>query len=96
MRFLNKHSEWIVFSIGLLLLGTMNPENSGISLCFFDFIGIEFCPGEGLGRSISYTMKGDFSSALNAHLAGPAAVGILLSRIIHVCRNLYQQSKITK
>lgn len=95
MRFIHKHLEWIAFSAGLILLGFMSPENIGISFCFFEFIGIEFCPGEGLGHSISYTFRGEFSSALEAHLAGPAAVIILSFRIIYVWHNLYNQSKIT-
>lgn len=95
MRFLNRHLEWIVFGAGLILLGLMSPENAGVSFCFFDFIGIDFCPGEGLGHSISYTFRGDFSSAIKAHFAGPATVIILSSRIIYVWRNLYNQSKLT-
>lgn len=95
MRFIHKHLEWVVFACGLILLGFMSPENTGISFCFFDFIGIEFCPGEGLGHSISYTFRGDFSSAMEAHLAGPAAIIILSARIMYIWRNLYNQSKLT-
>jgi hypothetical protein len=95
MKFVHKHLEWIVFSVGLILLGTMNPEVSGTSFCVFDLLGFSFCPGEGLGHSIAYTFRGDFSSAFHAHLAGPAAVVILLLRILYIWKNLYHQSKLT-
>ncbi len=95
MRFIRKHLEWIVFSTGLILLGIMSPENAGSSFCFFEFIGIDFCPGEGLGHSIAYSFRGDLSSAMEAHIAGPAAIIILSSRIVYVWRNLYNQSKLT-
>ncbi|MEX0843662.1 MAG: DUF2752 domain-containing protein [Balneolaceae bacterium] len=93
MRFINKHLEWVVFSIGLILLGIMNPENFGTSLCLFEFAGIDFCPGEGLGHSIAYTFRGDFSSAMKANMAGPAAILILSLRILHIWQTLYNQSK---
>lgn len=93
MKFLQKHLEWISFSVGLILLGLMNPMDAGTTFCLFDLVGIGFCPGEGLGHSIAYTFRGDLSSAMNAHLAGPLAVIILSSRIFYLWRRLYNQSK---
>jgi|AntRauTorcE11898_2_1112593.scaffolds.fasta_scaffold46642_2 hypothetical protein len=95
MRFIRKHLEWMVFGIGILLLGLMSPENTGTSFCFFEWIGIGFCPGEGLGHSISYTFRGNFTAAIQAHFAGPFAVAILGSRVIYIWRKLYQDSKLT-
>lgn len=96
MRFIKKHLEWFVFSTGLILLAGMSPEDAGTSLCFFEWVGIDFCPGEGLGHSISYTFRGDFKSAFQAHLAGPAAVLILTGRIIYIWQHLFKESKLTK
>lgn len=84
-----------MFSAGLVLLALMSPENAGTSLCFFDWVGIDFCPGKGLGHSISYTFRGDFGAAFQAHLAGPASVIILSGRIIYLWKELYQESKLT-
>lgn len=95
MCFIRKHLEWFVFSAGLVLLALMSPENTGTSLCFFDWIGIDYCPGEGLGHSVSYTFRGNFEAALQAHFAGPAAVFILSGRIIYIWKELYQESKLT-
>jgi hypothetical protein len=95
MRFIKKHLEWTVFGMGIVLLGLMNPENTGISFCFFEWIGVSFCPGEGLGHSIAYTFRGDFSAAMQAHFAGPFAVLILSSRIIYIWRGFFEDSKLT-
>lgn len=95
MRLIKKHLEWMVFSAGLLLLAFMNPENAGTSLCFFEWVGINFCPGEGLGHSITHTFRGDISKAFQAHMAGPAAVFILSGRVIYIWKELYQETKLT-
>ncbi|MFN1833832.1 DUF2752 domain-containing protein [Balneola sp. MJW-20] len=62
----------------------MDPEISGRSLCLFENIGISFCPGHGLGHSISYTLDGNFKEAFQAHFFGPAAVLILSFRIVYL------------
>lgn len=92
MNFIHKHLEWSVFLVGLILLAMMSPENNGHTWCLFEYAGIGFCPGEGLGHSIAYTFRGDLSSAINAHFAGPAAVLILSFRIIHILKNNFKNS----
>lgn len=80
-----KYFEICAFSAGLLFLALMNPETtSGSSLCLFDQIGIPFCPGEGLGHSISYFLRGQFSNSLQSHILGPFATLIIGGRILHL------------
>lgn len=62
-------------------MGLMNPYDQGVSLCLFDLLGFSFCPGEGLGHSISFLMRGDIHSSFEANLMGPIAVGVLVARI---------------
>lgn len=88
MNQIHRHSEWVIFGAGLLLLGLMNPDSVGTSLCMFDLIGLEYCPGEGLGHSISYTFRGDFTAALESHLAGPLAVVVLGLRILYIWKEM--------
>lgn len=77
--------EVFAFCIGLLLLALMNPEtNNGISLCMFDQLGVPWCPGEGLGHSISYLFRGEVSNAMEANILGPFAIIILGGRITHL------------
>lgn len=83
--FFRKYFEVLAFSAGLLLLALMNPEgNHSISFCLFDLIGIPYCPGEGLGHSISYFFRGHISSSLEANLLGPLAIFIIGRRIFHL------------
>lgn len=89
MVMIKKHIEWVAFSVGLIALAFMNPEiNSGISFCLFEWAGIDFCPGKGLGHSIAYTFRGEFANAFNAHYMGPFAVFILSLRILHIWSSL--------
>lgn len=90
--FMKYHFEWIVFLAGLLLIGMMNPYiDNGSTLCLLDAAGFPFCPGEGLGHSIAFTFRGDFSNALTAHPFGPAAILIMSGRICYLWKRAFQQ-----
>jgi len=81
-HFFARHFEWAAMATALVLMALMNPYiDNGSSWCFFEMIGIPFCPGEGLGHSIAFTFRGDWSNALQANVAGPFAIIILVSRI---------------
>lgn len=80
---LKLHSEWSILLIGLILLAFMDPTRHSFSLCLFDVAGI-FCPGEGLGRSISYIFRGMWSEAWTAHPAGFLALPVLSIRILQL------------
>ena len=94
MKFLNRHLEWMVFFSGLILLATMDPTITGTSFCFFDFIGISFCPGEGLGHSIAYFFSGNLKSSFQANFMGPIAVLVLSARIITIWKDLLTKEKL--
>ena len=59
MKRIKPHIEWMVFLTGLILMATMDPTIQSTSICFFDFIGIGFCPGDGLGHSIAWFFRGE-------------------------------------
>lgn len=87
-----KYFEVLAFGTGLILLALMNPEAvNGPSLCLFDQLGISFCPGDGLGHSISYTFRGEVHNALEANILGPFALVILSGRIFYL---LFKNRKI--
>lgn len=88
-RIFNTHFEWVALTLGLLLMAALDPYNTGgESWCLFELLHIPYCPGEGLGHSIAFTVRGDFTEALEANFMGPAAIVILMARIG------YLQSKI--
>ena len=89
MKKIRPHIEWVAFITGLVLMATMDPLSTGSSLCFFEFIGIDFCPGEGLGHSIAWLFRGEFNNAVNANLFGIPAVLILSLRILQIWKDLF-------
>ncbi len=72
---------WLIALLGLALL---NPENSHWTLCPLANMGFDFCPGCGLGRSVSHILHGEWIESWNAHPLGFLAVIILVHRIFRL------------
>ncbi|KAF0153136.1 MAG: hypothetical protein FD143_576 [Ignavibacteria bacterium] len=88
--------EWEAFlwSAGLLYLFFINPyETSHSTLCLYKNLGIEFCPGCGLGRSISFLFNVDFLRSIKTHPLGIIAFVLIITRIIHLVRKKYFNKK---
>lgn len=95
--FIRKNFEALAFSIGLLILGMMNPETTnGPGFCLLENLGFQYCPGDGLGHSIAFLFRGDIYNAMQANILGPFAILILSSRILHLLykNNINQQKQI--
>jgi len=86
LNLIRKNVELSILFGGIILLALMDPDSKEISLCIFDNIGI-FCPGEGLGRSISFIFRGMWAEAWSSHPAGYLAVPVLSFRIIYILFN---------
>jgi len=82
LKKLFKYFELTVWITALLLLAVMKPGTEHFSLCIFKFLGITFCPGCGLGHSISYLFHSDIAASLNSHPLGIFAVIIIIFRIL--------------
>jgi hypothetical protein len=77
--------EWeaVLWLVGLIYLCLINPyQVQSFSLCPFHNLGISFCPGCGLGRSISFFYYGDFINSFKTHPLGIAGFFIILLRVI--------------
>ncbi|HSN08842.1 MAG TPA: DUF2752 domain-containing protein [Hanamia sp.] len=82
MKYFRKYLELTAWIVGLILLAFMDPGTDiHYSFCFFKFIGIKFCPGCGLGHSISYLFHGNLRASFQAHPLGLFAVIVILARI---------------
>jgi hypothetical protein len=80
--YFRRYFELSVWVIALTLLAFMNPATDAhFSLCVFKWMGFSFCPGCGLGHSISWLFHGDIEQSFREHPLGIAAVMILLHRI---------------
>ena len=80
-------SEIFIWSSALIYLAIFNhPGHAHFSICPLKNLGIEFCPGCGLGNSISYLFRGEIISSFYAHPFGIPALIILISRIISLIK----------
>ncbi|PWD98557.1 DUF2752 domain-containing protein [Marinilabilia rubra] len=80
-NFQRKHLEAFFWIVAILLLAFTNPGGAGHwSLCPIQNMGWDFCPGCGLGHSISWLFRGQFATSLSCHPLGIPAVFILLAR----------------
>lgn len=84
--------EAYIWTIGLLLLSFLNPHESHFTLCPLANLGFEFCPGCGLGKSISFLFRGNIVDSFRTHPLGVFAVGVLVCRIISLCKQSYHKS----
>ena len=75
------HFEWLALFSILVAAALLNPYSTGVDLCFFNFVGIEFCPGEGIGRSMAHVFRGNLTESFEMHPAGIPGVLIISTRV---------------
>ena len=84
--------EATVWIFGLLFLILIHsPGETHFIICPLANLGIEFCPGCGLGNSISYLFIGDFVTSFQSHPLGVFALIIITSRIISIIKNNWRR-----
>ncbi len=74
------HFELIVWIIAIIVLYFL-PETKGPSLCLFKAVGLNSCPGCGIGHSIHDALHFQFTASWNHHPMGIMAVLIIFMRI---------------
>jgi hypothetical protein len=79
--------EALVWIVGLLFLAFTYPDGSShSSVCIFKNMGFKYCPGCGLGHSISYFLHGEVTRSLQTHPLGIFATVILVFRIFSLLK----------
>lgn len=74
--------ELMLWIAGLAFLAIYTPDiDHHFSICPIKNLGFSFCPGCGLGESISLLFRFQFIESFNAHPLGILALIILLNRI---------------
>jgi hypothetical protein len=71
---------------GLTILFFVEPHPGHFSICPFYHLGFSFCPGCGLGTSISHLMHGDPLLSFQSHPLGGIALIILSYRIFQLIK----------
>lgn len=81
------HIEAFIWIIALISLASMDPTlEQHYTFCLFSNLGLTFCPGCGIGHSISSTLRGNFIQAFSYHPLGAFAIIMLLYRIFIIFR----------
>jgi hypothetical protein len=80
--------ELIFWVMALMLLATADPHAHHFTLCPLANLGITWCPGCGLGRSISALFHGDISASFGFHWFGIPALLLIAHRIYQLSKNL--------
>jgi hypothetical protein len=81
-RFFSKYFELVFWVAALVSLAFANPAGPvHFSLCPLKAMGITWCPGCGLGHSISWLFRGNVRNSLQAHWLGIPALCIIPYRI---------------
>ncbi len=92
-KFFFLHFEWMVLAAGLILMAFLDPFSQAESFCPVHRFGFNVCPGCGLGKSVAFLFRGEFTTSLQAHPAGLPAVLIITSRIGSIFLRNYNYNK---
>jgi hypothetical protein len=91
-------AELIFWIIGLGLLASASPADHQVkdhfTFCPLSNLGIGWCPGCGIGRSITHLFHGDFEASWQQHWFGFPALIILSYRILTLAKKLYYSRNI--
>jgi hypothetical protein len=82
---------WLMAFIYLAFINPYTPKH--LDMCLFSLVGIDNCPGCGLGKSISMIFHGDFAGSFNAHPLGIPAILLIFKRIYKLFRNKINLTK---
>lgn len=74
--------EALIWLGAMLYLFWIDPSASGISICPLHLLGLNWCPGCGLGHSIAWLMEGELHRSLDAHWLGIPASMVILHRTV--------------
>ena len=87
-------TEVYLWIAGLFYLAAIDPTvEPHFSFCLFKYLGFAYCPGCGLGRSVSYLLHGNLTQSIHAHILGVIALPILLHRIVVLVMQSFTQSQ---
>jgi hypothetical protein len=87
MRFLTwlwHKKEALIWMAALACLAISNPAVHHYTLCPLDNLGISYCPGCGLGRSIGYFFRLEIISSFLTHPLGIPAVFLFVYRSVKI------------
>ncbi len=85
--------ELFFWILALILLAISNPYQHHFTLCPLANLGFDWCPGCGLGRSISAIFRGDWMASFKFHWFGIPALAIIAYRVYQLTKQLINKEK---
>lgn len=86
IRFTWERKEAFIWIAALLFFAFRQPGPAHYTICPLKNLGFHFCPGCGLGTSITYFFHMDFRASFETHPLGIPAVILLIFRSMQVFR----------
>ncbi|KAF0131295.1 MAG: hypothetical protein FD155_959 [Bacteroidetes bacterium] len=83
-HFFTQNLEAWFWLTALVMLAFMNPASTQQTLCLWHYLGVDACPGCGLGHSISAAFHGRIGESFNFHPLGMIAIVVLCARIFTI------------
>jgi len=68
-------------ALAFIFFTTGHGVEAHLTLCPLANLGIDWCPGCGLGHSIGHVFRGEINASFSTHPFGIIALGIILHRI---------------
>ncbi len=91
----HKFNIELIFWLGALIwLFFDNPLENHFTFCPIKNLGFSFCPGCGIGHSISFLLHGNLKQSFDSHPLGIFALMVIIHRIITLTKNTYQHLNI--
>ena len=91
----HKFNIELIFWLGALIwLFLDNPLENHFTFCPIKNLGFSFCPGCGIGHSISFLLHGNLEQSFDSHPLGIFALIVIIHRIITLIKNTYQHLNI--
>lgn len=84
--------ELFFWSLALVLLATSSPDVHHFTLCPLANLGFNWCPGCGIGRSITALFHGDVATSFKQHWFGIPALVLILHRIYQLSKQLLDKN----
>jgi hypothetical protein len=86
LSWLWQKKEALIWIGALIFLAVSNPAVHHYTLCPLDNLGFDYCPGCGLGRSISYFFHLDLKASFFTHPLGIPTTILLIYRSINILK----------
>lgn len=86
--------ELFCWIIAMVLLYYNNPYIHHFTICPLENMGFDWCPGCGLGRSITFLLRGNVTESINRHWLGIPVLIIIIHRITLLTGNYFHLNKL--